>query len=151
MLVVGLGLALGGCQKVEDAWINVAGKKVSNPEKETEDWVLMEAMKAARNDNAERGWERFQKVLHTSERTPNALRGWYKDAWPRMRRQVSHYDFDGKGSFEIVGVKTMSGSDGSVTGREYRIKSSKKQMPTPCAVYIDAEQGGAWRIRRCSL
>lgn len=154
-LAVAMVLGLSGCDSikmtVDKIRMKTIGITVSNPDNGSAEWVLMEAMEAARDKNAERGWERFQKILHSSERSPNALRSWYTGAWPRMRRQAMDYDINGDGSFKIVNVKEMVKSIGGIAGLEFYIVSRKKEMPTPCAVYLDEEHGDAWRIRRCSL
>jgi len=154
-IVLLLALTFSACQSIkltiDKIRMKTIGITVIDPEPDSAEWVLMEALEAAKDDNAERGWERFQKVLHTSERSPNALRSWYTGAWPRMRRQADDYDINGDGSFKIVNVKDMVKSIGGLAGLEFYIVSRKKEMPTPCAVYLDEEHGDAWRIRRCSL
>ena len=154
-LAIAMVIGLSGCDSVkmtiDKIRMKTIGITVCEPEKGSAEWVMMEAIEAASDKNAERGWERFQKVLHTSERSPNALRSWYTGAWPRMRRQISDYDLDGDGCYKIVNVKEMVKSYGGLAGLEFYIVSRKKDMPTPCAVYLDDEHGGAWRVRRCSL
>ncbi len=154
-LAVMLALTLGGCQSikltVDKIRMKTIGITVCDPEKGSAEWVLNEALEAARDDNAERGWERFQKVLHSSERSPNALRSWYTGAWPRMRRQANDYNIDNDGCFKIINLKEMVKSIGGIAGLEFYIVSKKKEMPTPCAVYLDEEHNDAWRVRRCSL
>ncbi|MCO4760071.1 MAG: hypothetical protein KC502_01090 [Myxococcales bacterium] len=154
-LILVLSFGLAGCDAlkmtVDKVRMKLIGITVTDPERESAEWVLMQAIEAAADKNAERGWEKFQKVLHTSERSPNALRSWYTGAWPRMRRQVSDYDINGDGSFKIVNVKEMVKSSGGTAGLEFYIVSRKKEMPTPCAVYLDENHDDKWRIRRCSL
>lgn len=154
LLAAALLLPLGGCDMVgktiDKARMKLFGITVTDPDPESAEWVLKQAIDAANDSNEERGWEQFQQVLHSEERTPNALRGWYDHAWKRMRRQAKDYVQE-DGSFKIVDFKEMMRSAGGTAGYEYFIESSKKQMPTPCAVYVDDGNGGKWRIRRCSL
>ncbi len=154
-LLVIMAVGIAGCDAlrmtVDKIRMKTIGIEVCEPDKESAEWVLMEAMEAARDKNEERGWERFQKVLHSSERSPNALRSWYTGAWPRMRRQIKHYDLNGDGCFKMVNLKEMVRGTGGTAGYEYYITSKIKEMPTPCAVYLDDENGNKWRIRRCSL
>ncbi len=153
-LLLAAATLLGGCDMVgktiDKARMKVLGVTVTDPAPETAEWVLKEAIESAADENEERGWERFQKVLHSDERTPNALRGWYDHAWKRMRRQAKDY-INPDGSFKLVDFKEIMRSAGGTAGIEYFIESHKKQMPTPCAVYYDDNNGGKWRIRRCSL
>ncbi len=156
-------LALPGCEMVGETIdkirVKVIGITVCEPERESAEWVIKRALDAATDKNAERGWNRFQKVLHTSEQTPNALRGWYGMGWKRMRRQAKDY-LDEDGCFTIVDFKKMmssrlyktsTGREQRVQGIDYYVESYKKEMPTPCAVYIDDDKDGKWRIKRCSL
>ncbi|MBP46510.1 MAG: hypothetical protein CMH53_01065 [Myxococcales bacterium] len=148
-------LLLGGCDSIrttiDKVRLKTIGITVTEPDTETAEWVLMNAIEAARDKNEAAGWQKFQHMLHSSERSVAALRGWYTGAWPRMRKQIDHYDINGDGSFKIVDVREMTRSAGGIAGYEYYIVSKKKEMPTPCAVYKDEENGEKWRIRRCSL
>ncbi len=139
-----------GCETIDKIRLKTLGITVSDPEVETAEWVLMQAVEAAQDKNAERGWEKFQRLLHTSERSTNALQGWLRGGWPRLRRQVDDYIAD-DGSFRIVDLKKMDTSTGELAGIDFYIESRKKENPTPCAVYIDKKKGNRWRIRRCSL
>lgn len=154
MLMATLLLA-SGCDSLKStldkARMKLVGVTVTNPERESAEWVLKQAIEAARDKNAERGWEKFQKILHSSEQSPNALRGWYTGAWKRLGRQVEDYILEDGVSFKIVDYKEVMSSTGQLVGLDYYIVSRKKEMPTPCAVYRDDEKGGKWRIRRCSL
>ena len=154
-LLLAVVLGLSGCDSlrftIDKIRMKTIGITVCEPTPQSAEWILKEAIEAASDKNEERGWERFQKVLHSSERSPNALRSWYTGAWPRMGRQVADYDLDGDGCFKIVNVKEMQKSTGELAGLEFYIESRKKEMPTPCAVYLDEKMGDAWRIRRCSL
>ncbi len=154
VLTLFFSLPLSGCdmvaETVDKIRVKVLGITVCEPERETAEWVLKRALDAATEKNADRGWERFQKMLHSSEQSPNALRGWYTMGWKRMRRQAKDY-LDPDGCFKIVDFKKVMSSRQLLVGVDYYIESHKKEMPTPCAVYIDEEKGGKWRIRRCSL
>ena len=152
-VIIGVLLAtatLGGCETIDKVRLKTLGITVSDPEVESAEWVLMQAIKAAQDKDKERGWEKFQRLLHTSERSNNALQGWLRSGWPRLRRQVDDY-VDEDGSFRIVDLKKMDTSTGKLAGIDFYIVSHKKENPTPCAVYIDQKKGNRWRIRRCSL
>ncbi len=135
---------------IDKARMKIMGIEVLDPERETAEWVLRQALDAANNENEEEGWERFQRMLHSEERTPNSLRNWYDNGWKRMRRQAKDY-LGPDNSFKLMDYKEIMSSTGELAGVEFYIASAKKEMPTPCAVYRDAEQEDRWRIRRCSL
>lgn len=145
---------LSGCEAIQEtadkARMKLFGVVVLDPPKGSAEWVLKEVVDSALDKNEERGWERFQVVLHSEERTPNALRSWYDHAWKRMRRQMPDY-VEPDGSFKIVDFKKMMLNVGGLAGYEFFIESRMKEMPTPCTVYIDEASGGEWRVRRCSL
>jgi hypothetical protein len=149
-----LALSLGGCEALQEtadkARMKLFGVTVTDPEPGSAEWVLKEVVESALDKDEERGWERFQVVLHSEERTPNALRSWYDHAWKRMRRQMPDYVNEDR-SFKIVDFKKMLLNKGGLAGYEFFIESHKKEMPTPCSIYIDEAAGGEWRVRRCSL
>ena len=116
------------------------------PEVESAEWVLMEAVQAANDADEERGWERLQKVLHSSERTPNALRGWHDGNWGRMRRQAKNY-LDAEGCFTLRDFNKQQGD----RGIDFFFDNKARELPTPCAVYKDENNNMLWRIKRCSL
>lgn len=153
-LAIALLVGVGGCdivgKTVDKARMKIFGIVVTNPDPESAEWVIKQAIEAAMDSNEETGWERFQQTLHSEERTPNALRGWYEGGWKRMRRQAKDY-VDPDGSFKIVDFKEIMASAGGIAGYEFYLESHRKEMPTPCAVYTDDDNGGKWRIRRCSL
>lgn len=146
-LALGLlcGLALSGCKTVDKIRMKTLGVMVCEPAEETAEWVIMEALLAGKTDSREKGWERLQAVLHTSERSPAALRSWNEMVYPRLRRQADHY-LDGDGCFRLVNFREMQNG-----GIDFYVESHRKEMPTPCSVYADGGQGGRWRIKRCSL
>ena len=149
-----VALSLGGCEMIQETvykiQLKIIGETVCEPDRETAQWVLKRALEAAVVKNQEQGWERFQNVLHSSEQSPNALRGWYTMGWKRLRRQAKDY-LDDDGCFKIVDFKKVMSSRDELAGIDYYIQSRKKEMPTPCAVYIDKKKGDKWRIKRCSL
>ncbi len=156
-LIAGLAIlatALGGCEPilktVDKARMKLFGIRVTDPEPESAEWVLLQVLQAALEKDEEVGWERFQKVLHSSERTTQGLQNWHEMGWKRIRKQADDY-LDDDGSFKIVDFKDIMSSTEEVVGLEFYVESVKKEMPTPCAVYIDEEAAGHWRVRRCSF
>lgn len=146
-LAAGLALlfAIGGCEVVDKARMKVLGVTVENPEPETAEWVLREVLMAAKDPDAEKGWERFQKMLHSQERTNNALRGWQQFGWPRIKRQA-HLYLDDQNRYVLRDFKVMQND-----GIDFFLENRERDLPTPCAVYLDYANNKHWRVKRCSL
>lgn len=145
---------LSGCDYAENtitqARIKVLGITVCEADRESAEWVLMQTIKAMRAEDSEAGWEDFQKLLHTKERSVNSLRGWRQMTWRRMRKQRDHY-LDADGCYKIVKLRKVESSRGDLQGLEFYIESKHKDMGTPCSVYKDDDAKGKWRIKRCSF
>lgn len=146
VLLLCLAFGLAGCETVDKARMKLLGVKVCKPELGSAEWVLNEAVQAAKDSDEERGWARLQKVLHTSERTVNALKGWHEGNWPRMRKQVNHY-VDSNQCFTLRDFRTQQGD----VGIDYFLENDERDLPTPCAVYLDPDNNNQWRIKRCSI
>lgn len=138
--------ALAGCETVDKARMRLFGVHVCAPEDESAEWVIAQALRAAGDPDEERGWSAFQKVLHSSERTPAALRAWREGSWSRMRRQTQLYLDEAK-CFNLVDFREMQGE----VGYDYFVANRERELPTPCSVYLDANNNNLWRIKRCSL
>ena len=141
-----VGCSMLGCETIDAARMKLFGITVCQPEPESAEWVLMEAVQAAKDSDEERGWERLQKVLHSSERSPNALRGWHDGNWGRMRRQANNY-LDEQGCFTLRDFNKQQGD----RGIDFYFENKSRELPTPCAVYKDENNNMLWRIKRCSL
>lgn len=145
LLACALVFSCTACETIDKARMKLFGITVTNPESETAEWVLREALYAAADKDEEKGWERLQKVLHSDQRTTNALRGWHEHNWPRMRKQA-HLYLDDQGTFILRDFKVQQNG-----GVDYFVENRHRDMPTPCAVYIDPANNGLWRIKRCSF
>jgi hypothetical protein len=139
-------VGFGGCDSLDKTRLRIFGLHVCAPEEETAEWVLSQALHAAADPDEERGWAAFQKLLHSSERTPAALRSWREGNWSRMRRQVNLY-LDSSKCFNLVDFREMQGE----VGYDYFVANKQRDLPTPCSVYTDANNNNLWRIKRCSL
>ncbi|GEM_PF-3591975 len=153
-VVVCVALSAAGCDYVDEqvtkARIKVLGITVCEPARETAEWVLMKTLKAMQEKNDEKGWESFQKLLHSQERTVNSLRSWRQMTWRRMRKQKDHY-LDEDGCYKIIQLRKLESSRGTLQGLEFYVESNKKEMGTPCSVYRDKDNKDRWRIKRCSF
>ena len=136
---------LGGCEAVDKARMKLLGVTVSDPEPETAEWVLREALLAGIEPEEEKGWERFQKVLHSQERTVAALNSWRQFGWPRIRKQAKNY-LDDDGRFVLRDFRTLQND-----GIDSFLDNHTRELPTPCSVYMDYDNNKLWRIKRCSL
>lgn len=148
LVVVGFVASVGlllGCEAVDKARMKLVGVTVDQPEAETAEWVLAEALHAAMEPDADKGWERFQKVLHSQERTPSALAGWQQFGWPRMRKQAKNY-LDEDGRFVLRDFRNQQNE-----GIDFFLENRTRELPTPCSVYLDYANNKLWRIKRCSL
>ena len=137
---------LPACDTIDKTRMRIFGIHVCAPEDETAEWVLAQALAAASDPDEERGWLAFQKLLHSSERTPAALRSWREGNWSRMRRQTNLY-LDADKCFNLVDFREMQGE----VGYDYFVANRQREMPTPCSVYTDPNNNNLWRIKRCSL
>lgn len=143
--LVGALAALPACETIDKARMKLIGVTVDQPAPETAEWVLKEVLMAAKDPDEERGWERFQKLLHSQERTTNSLRNWQQFGWPRMRRQANLY-LDEHDRFVLRDFKIMQND-----GIDYYLENRQRDLPTPCSVYLDFANNKHWRIKRCSL
>ncbi|MSQ82537.1 MAG: hypothetical protein EXR77_06420 [Myxococcales bacterium] len=138
-------LAGSGCETLDKARMKVLGVTVDKPEPETAEWVIHQVLLAAKDPDEERGWEKFQKLLHSQERSTNALKGWQQFGWPRIRRQANLY-LDEHDRYILRDFKTMQND-----GIDFFLENRQRDLPTPCAVYLDFANNKHWRIKRCSL
>lgn len=138
-------VSLAGCETFDKARMKLLGVTVENPEPETAEWVILQVLLAAKDPDEERGWEKFQKLLHSQERTNNALKGWQQFGWPRMRRQAKLY-LDEHDRIVLRDFKVMQND-----GIDFFLENKERDLPTPCSVYLDFANNKHWRVKRCSL
>lgn len=138
-------LSLAGCDLVDKARMKFVGITVSNPEPETAEWVLGEVLQAGMEPDEEKGWERFQNVLHSDERSLAALQGWRQFGWPRIRKQAHLYVNDA-GQFVLRDFREQQND-----GIDFFLQGEGRELPTPCSVYRDKANNTLWRVKRCSL
>ncbi|MGM0575809.1 MAG: hypothetical protein ACQEXJ_08790 [Myxococcota bacterium] len=147
-LLVAVPALVGGCDRV-DKWLGCKwSTTVTSPEEGTPEWVVHEAVQAALEEDEAKGWERFRKLLHSSQLdSPASEQNWRTMNFSTFRRKVPLYlEDDNKAVFDICYQEDQA--DG---GRRLFVKNEKSEMPTPCKVMKDPEAGGAWRITMCSL
>lgn len=64
------GLFLPSCEAADKARMKLVGIKVCDPEPESAEWVLMEAVKAASEKDDDKGWDRLQKSCTARNAAP---------------------------------------------------------------------------------
>ena len=138
-------LTLPGCQLVKlklGIGYDVAVAAPGSPER-----VLQDALKAALEPDAEKGWVEFLKLLHTEQKDKGSLEAWKSLKFREMRKKATNYITNvATSGFTVKRIREED--DGNVS---YFLLSPKTDMPTPCTVKPDPEQSNAWRITRCSL
>jgi len=113
----------------------------------TPEAVIQDALKAAIEPDAEKGWVEFLKLLHTEQKDKGSLESWKGLKFREMRKKATNYVTNvATTGFTVKRVREED--DGNVS---YFLHSPKTDMPTPCTVKPDPEQSNAWRITRCSL
>ena len=138
-------LALPGCQFLR---LKLGfGYTVDVAAPDTPERVLQDALKAALEPDAEKGWLEFLKLLHTEQKDKGSLEAWKSLKFREMRKKATNYITNvATSGFTVKRIREED--DGNVS---YFLLSPKTDMPTPCTVKPDPEQSNAWRITRCSL
>lgn len=150
--------SLGACDKVKELVSSPAlpsldrplGERFCTPNRETAPWVLKQALDAAGQEDTQESWQTFEKMLHSSQRTPDALQRWRTSGWQRLRRRSSGY-VDGKGCFKVVDIEMVMNDSDELIGMVYAVADPERVAPGTCALYADAGNGNRWRIKECEL
>lgn len=137
-------LACTGCQWIREKF-NLA-YTVTDPEKESREWVIQQVLIAAGTEPFEEAWLTYSQYLHSEEaNSPQAVKEWEQLRFPALRRKHVCYLRPDEGNPYAYEVKE------TVVVREdyYQLRVSCKtsDMPTPCHLVRDPEDGGKWRIR----
>ncbi len=149
-LLLALALALSslsGCQDMRQQF--QLKTTVSDPEEGTPKWVIFKAIEAALMEDEAAAWVEYKKVLHSSEfKSLQNVREWRQLRFSTMRRKVRLYTEEGQGAtyqFRYMNEQ----DDGAI--RLFVHNEGDPELPTPCRLRKDPENGGAWRIYNCSL
>ena len=133
-------LAVAGCQKIKTK-IGI-GETISNPEAGTPEKVIQDVLKAARMSDDNDGWQAFSTLLHSQETSsPAAMNKWQTMVYPTMRRKADFLLVDKSALIYKLMDKREEGKDVKVY-----VENSQSDMPTPCTLRRDPEQGNAWRV-----
>ena len=144
--LLAIGFAGASCKKIKHG-LGI-GTTVSEAEEGTPEGTLHQAMTAALDKDAERGWRAFRKLLHSEEHNNIALRDWETLRFKRMRKQVHLYvSSEDPVTFEVRRIEERPNG----AQRVFIYNSGNPENPTPCQLLIDEKQGGRWRIKYCSL
>lgn len=140
LIALGAVLAASGCQKVKTR-LGI-GETITNPDPGTPEKTIQDVLKAARAADEGEGWQVFSSLLHSQETSsPSAMNEWQTMRFPTIRRKVDYLLLDKSALI----YKLM---DAREDGKDMKIfvANSRSDMPTPCTLRRDPEQGNAWRV-----
>lgn len=149
MVALTLTLALGatsGCKQVR-RMLGIT-TTIDNPDDGTPEALVRDVIAAALMADETKGWEAFRKLLHSDQlRSGVSEKSWRTMNFPALRRKVRLYlEDDSTPIYELAYAEEVA-----PTSVKLFVANEKSEVPTPCTLKPDAEQGGAWRISICSL
>ena len=124
------------------------GRTVDSPDEESPEWVVQQAIIAAMDTDANKGFARFKSMLHSMQKNAGSLQVYKSMKFPTMRRKVKLYlEDDTQPIYKIE--KTEEPNDDEL--KIFLKNEGNPEHPTPCILKKDPKQGGKWRIQNCSL
>jgi hypothetical protein len=118
------------------------GDKIVNPPPGSPEKVVQEVLKSALQGDPEAGWEAFSVLLHSDEQqSPAALNDWRTMRFPAIRKKVSYLVEDKASATYTLMDKREEGQSLILY-----VKNSQSDMPTPCKLRKDPQNGNAWRV-----
>jgi len=122
---------------------------VVNPDPGSAEAVVQELLAASIDENAERGWEAFQVLLHTQERSSRgAMSSCRKIYWPGFRRKAEFFLVDPSNTtYDILEDRAGETDD----YRKIFIRNIASDQATPIPLKRDRNHHDSWRIAACSL
>jgi hypothetical protein len=118
------------------------GDKIANAPPGSPEKVVQEVLKSALQSDAEAGWETFSLLLHSEEQqSPAALNDWRTMRFPAIRKKASYLVEDKASATYILMDKKEEGQSLIIY-----VKNSQSDMPTPCKLRKDPQNGNAWRV-----
>ena len=143
LAVLTLALSVtGGCDWVREKL--GLGYMVVAPEEESPEWVVQQVLKASTMEPFEDAWAEYQKYLHSSELTPAALQSWETLRFPALRRKHTCFLRTEEGEYAYEVKERVEERDDYM---QLRVSCKTTDVPTPCHLFQDPEQGGKWRIK----
>jgi len=135
-----LAASLFSCQQIKMKL--GLGEKIANPPPGSPEKVIQEVLKSALQDDPEVGWEAFSVLLHSEElESPAALNDWRTMRFPAIRKKASYLVIDKASATYILMQKKEEGPSLILY-----VKNSQSDMPTPCKLRKDPQNGNAWRV-----
>lgn len=144
-LVLLLSLALPGCQ-----WLKLKlgiGYDVIEATVGTPEATIQQALKAALEPDAKKGWIAFRGLLHSDQQNVGSLKSWESMKYSEMRQKVRYYVTN----VASTGFTVKQWNEEDAGAVSVFIENLRSDMPTPCTLMKDPKQADAWRITRCSL
>lgn len=144
LLVGGLALNVGGCKEVD----KLITETIDDPDPESPEWVVQQAIMAAMEKDEPTGWKRFRGLLHSGQtKSLKSEKSWRQMNFAAFRRKVPLYLKDKtKPVYELEYTEDFD--DGA---KKLFITNNRSDVPTPCQLEPDPAAGNKWRIVRCSL
>ena len=140
--------ALSGCKKIKlyMGWGYVVTE--ADLEEESPQWVVYQVLKAASMEDFDEAWGAYQKFLHSDEYNSNvAMKEWETLRLPTLRRKVKCFLRPDDGDGDPYTYQVMEEKIQREDYMQLRVKCKTTDMPTPCHLVQDPEQGGKWRIK----
>lgn len=135
--------ALGGCKRIK---LLFGGYTVTEPEKETPQWVVQQVLKAAAKEPFEDAFNEYSKYLHSSElESAAAMKFWETQRFPALRRKHAKY-LRPEGEFKFA-YKVKEEKEIREDYMQLRVQIKTSDVPTPCHLFRDPKADNNWRIK----
>ena len=135
---------LPGCDWIRER-VGMA-KTVSSPEKESAEWVVQRVLEAASKEPFEEAFHDYRQYLHSSEKnSPQGMKEWETLRFPALRRK--HQCFLAGDDDDKFAYDRMERRENREDYVVIFVKCKTSEMPTPCHLFKDPEEGGKWRVK----
>ena len=135
-------LALSGCR-----WTKLKlglGYTVETPESETPEWVVQQVLKAASMEPFEDAWAEYSKYLHSTEKdSVAAMQTWETLKFKALRNKHAKFIADASKTSYVLMEEREERDDYTILF----VKITTSDMPTPCHLFKDPNEGGKWRVK----
>ena len=135
-------LVCGGCR-----WSRMKlglGYTVETPENESPEWVVQQVLKAAQMEPFADAWAEYSKYLHSSEKeSAAAMQSWETLKFKALRNKHVCFLADASKTSYVLMEEREERDDYQVLF----VKCKTTDMPTPCHLFKDPNEGGKWRVK----
>ena len=145
VLAIVVFVASPGCRTIKT---NLGlGDEVSETVEGSPERALQEVLRAGMEKDYETGWQILKRQLCKEQRTKGSLATWKDTKYSSLRKKAKLYVVDDE-KMSFVIQRVVDEDRGKVS--YYLENSGNPENPTPCTLVQD-EEGGPWRVSRCSL